>query len=119
MKTNKNIVKKIAICSGACMVVTLGLGIGIGVADELTGGSLTQWADANAVEEVQDVKEEVEPVYARCESCGEYTIVCKDDCAKCDGNDDHDHELNYYKRCDDCGKYLYDSRARDWASKVR
>ncbi len=63
---------------------------------------------------VQVEETKIEPVYARCEDCGEYTKVCKKDCSKCEGEDVEEHEIAYSTRCNNCGKHLYNSRTRGW-----
>lgn len=109
MKVNK---KKALKAVGVTWAVSMGLGLAINA-----------FVPAEEVEaegtNIQFEETKIEPVYARCDDCGEYTKVCKTDCSKCEGDEDHDHEINYWKRCDNCGKYLYDSRTRNWASKVR
>lgn len=106
MKVNKKIVKKIAIGYGVCMAATLALSIGFGITDSITGGALTEWA--NEVD-----AEEVEPVFAKCANCGEYTKVCLSDCIRCEGDLEHDHEIGLWKKCTNCDEFIYDLNARE------
>ena len=110
MKLNKK--KKALKVVGITWCISMTLGLVIQAVDPVT--------DVDGKETGVQVEEtKIEPVCARCDDCGEYTKVCKTDCVKCEGDEEHDHEINYWKRCGNCGKYLYDVRTREWASKVR
>lgn len=111
MKVNKKkVLKAVGITWGASFAIVAGLG----VVDIVTDGAISNYEG----EEVSAIEESViEPVYARCEDCGEYTKVCATDCAKCEGEDVEEHNINSFKKCDNCGSYLYDEVTRNHASK--